>query len=113
MEIKILIILVWVHFLGDFIAQTNDMAIKKSHSNKWLLIHVGVYMVPMLIFGPVFALVNGAAHLVTDYITSRLGSHYRSIDNQRAFFIVLGSDQAIHLSTLLLTYPILGTFNWF
>ena len=78
MEIKILLLLVWVHFLGDFIAQTNDMAIKKSQSNKWLLIHISVYTVPMLLFGVVFALVNGAAHFVTDYVTSRLGAHYRS-----------------------------------
>ena len=48
------------------------MATKKSSSNKWLLLHVAVYTIPFLMFGWLFALVNGIAHLIVDYFTSRI-----------------------------------------
>jgi hypothetical protein len=113
MELKIFLLLIWLHFLGDFIAQTNEMAINKSRSNKWLLIHVSVYCVPFLLFGITFALVNWVAHFATDYCTSRLAAYFNSKDNKRAFFVVLGCDQAIHLTTLVITFHLFGSFNLF
>lgn len=113
MELHIIFLLIWAHFFGDFIAQTNEMAINKSRSNKWLLIHVSVYSVPMVFFGLTFAVVNWAAHFATDYCTSRLGAYFNSTDNKRGFFIVLGCDQAIHLTTLIVTYELFGSFMQF
>lgn len=113
MELKIFFLLIWLHFLGDFIAQTNEMALNKSSSNKWLLIHVSVYSIPFLLFGPLFAVINWVLHFATDYCTSRLAKYYNSRNNTRAFFVVLGCDQAIHLTTLVATFHFFGSFTLF
>jgi len=97
---------IWViiaHFVGDFVLQTDKMAINKSTSNKWLLIHLGVYTSVLLIFGLKFALVNGILHLVTDYITSRATSYLWKKGDRHNFFVVIGLDQTIHMISLYLT----------
>ena len=57
-----MILLIWVHFLADFPAQTDAMALHKSSSNGWLGLHVLVYTIFMLFFGLKFALINGVLH---------------------------------------------------
>jgi hypothetical protein len=96
--------LVWVHLFSDFFLQTDKMATQKSKSNKWLSIHCAVYSIPFLLFGPVYALVNGLAHLMTDYITSRITSIFWKKEERHWFFATIGVDQAIHISTLVLTF---------
>jgi hypothetical protein len=113
MEIKIVLLLVWVHFFGDFVLQTNDMAAKKSKSALWLLFHTMVYSALLVIFGALFALVNFAMHLLVDFCTSRAGAYFNAQDNRKGFFMVLGTDQAIHLTTLIISYQYLGNFGWF
>lgn len=103
-----IIILIWLHFLGDFILQTNKMAINKSKDNKYLLLHCTVYTIPLFWFGWVFALINGVAHFITDYFTSRATSHLHSKGERHWFFVVIGLDQAIHITTLVVTLFIFG-----
>ena len=98
------IILIWLHFIADFILQTDKMAINKSSSNRWLGLHVSVYTVPFFWFGWRFALVNGAAHFVTDWLTSRGTSYLWKKEERHWFFALIGLDQAIHMTTLFLTY---------
>ena len=97
------IILVWVHFVADFLLQNDKMAVNKSKSNKWLGIHAGIYTIPFFWWGWKFALVNGAAHFVVDFVTSR-GTTWLWQKNERHwFFSLIGLDQAIHITTLLVT----------
>ena len=96
--------LIWLHFIGDFILQSDAMATKKSTNSLWLGFHVLVYSLPLLLFGWQFALVNGAAHFITDFITSRLTSYLWKHEERHWFFTVIGLDQAIHMTTLLLTF---------
>lgn len=98
-------ILICIHFVADFILQPDEMAKKKSSSNKWLFFHVITYMIPFLLwFGPLYALVNGIAHYITDYITSRISSEFWRDGKVHQFFVTIGADQAIHMVTLVLTY---------
>jgi hypothetical protein len=93
-----------MHFVADFILQSDDMAKNKSKSNKWLSMHIAAYTVPFFWFGWKFALINGAAHFVTDWFTSRASSKLWNNGKVHWFFVVIGFDQAIHMTTLFLTY---------
>ena len=104
MELDALLVLVWLHFLADFIMQTDKMALNKSKSNKWLLVHVSVYSVPFLYFGIIFAAITGVLHFATDYVSSRAASRMWAKDERHWFFVVVGADQALHLTALVLTY---------
>lgn len=93
---------VWMHFVADFILQSDKMAINKSKSNGWLLLHVGVYSLPFFWFGVKFVLVQAAAHFTTDWVTSRATSWLWKREERHWFFVVIGLDQAIHLTCLML-----------
>ena len=97
------IALVWLHFLGDFILQTDEMAINKSKSIKWLSIHCFIYGTVFLpFFGWQFAAATFLFHWITDFWTSRATS-YLYEKNRHWFFVMIGFDQAIHFTTLFLT----------
>lgn len=143
-------LLLVAHFVGDFICQSDWMATNKSKRFEALGFHVLVYSFVLLgIMGlgmwllldmggqPVrplisFILINAAAHLATDAVTSQLTSkfwffrreegiwvqaeysvpkHWKTlinpwtpIDGKRHwFFVLIGLDQLIHYVTLVAT----------
>jgi hypothetical protein len=108
-SVPILLLLVWVHTIADFVFQTDKMAINKSSSNRWLTLHVWVYILPfMVLFGPSFAAVNFLLHWATDYVSSRMTSKLWKAGKRHAFFVVIGIDQALHMTALILTYHWIG-----
>lgn len=58
----------------------------------------------MVLIGPTFALINAALHFTVDSITSRATSWLWKWEHERAFFAMIGLDQAIHLTCLAVTY---------
>jgi hypothetical protein len=100
------ILLLVAHFVGDFVLQNSWMALGKSKFWTPLLVHIAVYTAVLLPFGIVYALVNGAAHLMTDYFSSRINAKNWAKQNYRAFWIGIGADQLIHTACLL------GTYSW-
>lgn len=107
MNIGILFAIIWLHFLGDFVLQTDEMAMNKSKSNRWLSLHVFVYLAPMMILGLKFAFVNAIFHWLVDWVTSRMTSKLWAQKRQHEFFVVIGLDQAIHLTTLIFTISLI------
>ena len=99
-----IILIIWMHFLADFILQSNWMAQNKSKANFPLFVHTVVYTGIFLLLDPIYAIVNGVAHFVTDWITSRWSKYYWGKGNVHNFFVVIGFDQAMHMTTLILTY---------
>lgn len=111
-----------MHFIADFLCQTRTMARNKSTSIKWLSIHVLVYTFVMalaffvvgefkginynatLLLGLYYIVINGAAHWLTDFVTSKISGYFYKKGNEWAFFGIIGLDQLIHAATLLLTY---------
>lgn len=97
--------LLLIHFIADFICQTEWMANNKSLALPPLILHVLVYgIVLMGAFTPVigfvsatlFGTVNLVLHFCTDYVTSRVMRRLKEKENIRGFFQVLGIDQLIH-----------------
>jgi hypothetical protein len=101
------IVVLWIHFISDFILQTDEMAKGKSSSNRILTRHVLTYGVFFLVyFGPAYALVNCILHWFTDYFSSRATSKLWKENRVHEFFVVIGLDQAIHATCLIATLPL-------
>lgn len=96
--------IIWLHWLGDFVFQTDKMAINKSGSWKWLGAHVSTYALFLLPYGVGFALINAVMHALTDAITARVTKLLWAKGDRHNFFVVIGLDQAIHLTTLFYTF---------
>ena len=105
-DLGIILVLVWVHFIADFIFQSDYVAKGKSSSNSILLYHVSLYSLPFYFFGWKFALINAALHFVVDWCTSRCTSYLWKKNERHWFFVVIGLDQALHMTCLF------GTYYW-
>ena len=112
-------LILWAHWVADFVLQNDSMAKGKSHSNGWLSKHIAAYSSALLLavflgthatfpHALAYTAVNGAAHFATDYVTSRMTSKLWKQQRVHDFFVVIGLDQAIHLTTLVATLPLLG-----
>jgi len=108
--------ILFIHFIGDFLFQSTNMAVNKAVSLKWLFIHVATYTLVLylgsgILLGFVvavqYSLVNGGLHLVTDFFTSKMNARLNKREDKRWFFCGIGFDQFIHAASLLLTYDYL------
>jgi len=107
----LIIAIAWIHFVADFILQSNYVAINKSRYISQLFKHAIIYAMPFLMLGIKYALINGVLHFIVDYFTSSITTYFYARDKRRAFFITIGCDQAIHTTCLILT---MGYINsWF
>ena len=103
--------LIWMHFLADFVLQSDKMAINKSKEKKWLLIHCVIYGLPFLFFGWRFSLLCVTSHFVVDFVTSRITSKLWQLEKRYWFFVTIGFDQAIHLTLLGVFYGRLSDWS--
>lgn len=104
------LLLLVVHFVADFLFQTDWMAINKSKQWDALALHCLVYSACFLVvteFPVPFVLVTFATHFTTDAITSRITTRLWQADQRHWFFVVIGLDQLIHATTLALTWAYL------
>jgi len=104
--------LIWLHFIADFVFQSDAVAKAKSGSNKILALHVLIYSAPFVIFGGWFALINYGLHFVTDYISSRATTKLWLAGERHWFFVVIGADQAVHMTCLFVTFQLWGNPLW-
>lgn len=103
-DINVLLLLIWMHFVADFVLQTDKVALHKSSDNMILTFHVTIYSLPFLYFGWKFAVITWLAHFVTDWITSRITKRLHQAGHRHWFFVTIGCDQALHLSALFVAY---------
>jgi hypothetical protein len=111
------VMLLAVHWFADFVLQTHWQAQNKSKNFLALFSHVVFYtlilmIASLVIFGatwPVyfFVLTNGALHLATDAVTSRITSRFYAKQDWHNFFVMVGFDQLIHQVTLAVTMQVM------
>ena len=104
--IKVIIWLCFCHWVADFIMQSDWMAKEKAKSNKALLIHCFSYgaTIGAMTLSPLFGLVQFLIHIPVDYVTSRINAKLYADKKIHWFFVSIGFDQFIHLSTLILLW---------
>lgn len=107
-----IIILLWIHFVADFMLQNDKMALNKSNSIKWLGFHSIIYgitfsvLIPYIFnfYGFVLLFGNTILHFIVDFITSKITTYLWKKEERHWFFVVIGIDQTIHMTTLILMY---------
>lgn len=106
-------LVMFTHWVGDFVFQTEWMATQKSKLWRALFAHVGTYTVILAALAFYlapwqtalqFTLLNGALHLATDAVTSRITSYFSEEKNMRLFFVTIGLDQFLHFVALYATW---------
>lgn len=108
---ELILYVLFLHWLGDFVFQTDAMAKNKSTSWMWLCHHITAYqtvlfvgLVPVLGWkvAGVYALANGGLHFLVDAVTSRINSYLWKNGKVHWFFVSIGFDQFLHTAGLLL-----------
>jgi Protein of unknown function (DUF3307) len=107
---NLIIYLLFCHWVGDFVLQSDYMAQNKSKSNKALSIDCFVYGLTLgiMTLNPVFGLINGLIHFPVDYVTSRINSKLWAEKKVHYFFVSVGFDQWIHFVTMILSWNYLS-----
>lgn len=119
MGIIALFIILFLHWVGDFVLQTEWMATNKSKNNKALASHVfsycSVFMIACLAYSVFsgqerdygsFLAITFAAHFGIDYVTSRINKRLWEKKDVHNFFVSVGFDQFLHIIQLVLTYKL-------
>jgi len=121
MDLKTIFIILIVHYIADFIMQTEIMASKKSENIYWLGTHcfiygVGIFFLLFLcnilsfivissyFYLFLFALGNAIFHFLIDFTTSKIETYFYLKKMNRAFFNVIGIDQLAHVIILLISF---------
>jgi len=113
-----ILIIIIIHWIADFVLQTDKQA--KGKSKNWgdLLSHTATYSFVWLIpigfmlgktppNGFLFILITFIFHTITDYFTSRLNSKLWAKGDVHNFFVSIGFDQVLHYIQLFTTYYLL------
>lgn len=124
MKTEIIIAISFIHWVADFVFQTDKMAQGKSKNWNDLLRHTWVYSMVWFIVGNFlqifnegvffpkwfviqFFLITFICHTIQDYFTSRLNSKLWAEKKVHWFFVSIGFDQFLHFVQLILTYKLL------
>ena len=108
MLLSVPIMLLFIHFVGDFILQSNWMALNKSKNWIALLCHTIVYSLCFIGYGMVFVSITFLLHTLTDAITSRITSKLWQTNQRHWFFVAIGADQLLHYIGLAATFAYIG-----
>lgn len=104
MNIGMIIYLLFVHWMADFVGQSDNMAKEKSKNNVILFEHCLIYgtIFTICTMNPLFGYLLGLIHFPVDYITSRINAKLYKAGKNHEFFVSIGFDQWIHFATILL-----------
>ena len=108
----LLITVLAIHWVADFVCQSRWMGCNKSKSLKILGYHTLLYtmiltaVTSMLCIPLWYGLVNGVLHGAIDYKSSKVTSKLWDLGEDHNFWVVIGLDQLVHVSLLVLLLPV-------
>jgi uncharacterized membrane protein len=126
----IVLSILFLHWVADFVLQTDEDAKNKSKSMNhllnhtftysffWLIPMIGILLVDLQMENPIMAIalafmfcsITLLFHTITDYFTSRLNTRLWIAERVHDFFVSVGFDQWLHYLQLFLTYK---GITWF
>jgi len=124
MSLPFIFFIIIVHWIGDFVLQSEQEAMNKSHNIFWLLRHTFRYTIfweiallvlivinfhhPFFVYIPwsftKFLAITFICHTITDYYTSKLNKKLWEQKRVHDFFVMVGFDQLLHYIQLFLTF---------
>lgn len=107
MTISVVLLLVFLHFIGDFVLQEGIIRVYKSSNNKLLAIHCILYALPFSIISLKLALVTSFLHFLSDYTLTDLSTKFWSDRDRSKYSLLQGFDQWLHLVVLLVSAYVL------
>ena len=117
MTLQTIMTIIAMHWVADFVLQTDWQAKNKSKNNLALALHVVTYTFCLLwyaaliipgVVGIIWVLANGAAHFGVDYVTSRINTYLWNKGRVHDFFVMVGFDQVIHYACLFGSLAFIG-----
>jgi hypothetical protein len=123
MTFQTIMTVIAMHWVADFVLQSDWQAKNKSKNNLALLLHVTTYTVCIFVCGiflltqltpenikiwELWALANGIVHFGVDYVTSRINTYLWSKGRVHDFFVMVGFDQVIHYVCLFGSLAFIG-----
>lgn len=114
-----ILLILFMHWVADFVLQNDRQAKGKSTSWNILLEHTASYSLIWAILSFIysgftgnvlillFAPITFIAHTATDYYTSKAHTQLWNDNKTHDFFVSIGFDQWLHYAQLFLTYYIL------
>jgi len=115
-----ILLVIALHWVADFVLQTDWQAKNKSTNVLALCAHVATYTACLLAFamcylprpfmttGLAWAVSNGLLHLGIDCFTSRINSQLWKAGKVHYFFVAVGFDQMLHYACLFGTLAGIG-----
>lgn len=94
------IIIIWIHFLVDFVLQPDKMREMKCKSYKWLALHSVLYGCAFLFLAWEYAVINMVLHFVVDGVTIKIDHWFVEREKRYFSFVLKGFDQALHITIL-------------
>ncbi len=115
----------FIHWISDFVLQSDYVAKNKSENNTILIIHSLWYAMPIVIVYVLYLtlynisqspfnfllvfLALSLSHALIDYNTSRWSKKAWNEQNRHKFFVIIGFDQFLHAAILLyLGFTLIG-----
>ena len=115
MTFQTIMTVIAMHWVADFVLQSDWQAKNKSKDNFALLFHVITYTICIFVCGiflltdltlqnikilESWAVLNGVIHFGVDYVTSRINTYLWNKGRVHDFFVMVGFDQLIHYACL-------------
>jgi len=102
MTLFLFFIILFSHFIADFVMQSDEIALKKSTSLKALRTHGVDYLIST---GLIFLLcMNAAWYLVVDSVSRKLITYFWKKEQRHWFFATISADPFTHLLVFFVVF---------